>query len=239
MKKLLCLLVLAACGGGGGGNSDDGAMPDTPVGSTVTVSGTASKRGLGGATPEAGVTIAAYAVTDENAALATTMTDASGNFTLMIPTTGSPIQGFLKATKSGFVTSYLYPPSPISGDLMMVPMNMIATGDFGTLYAFAQTSQMAGKGTIGMLVVSAAELTSPPVAGATVSTSPASPTYKYNGTNGFPSGSATVTAADGLAYAFNAPVGAITINASKSGSTFKPTMLTVHADSLTQTLITP
>jgi hypothetical protein len=48
-----------------------------------------------------------------------------------------------------------------------------------------------------------------------------------------------VTQADGLAYAFNAPVGAITVTASKSGSTFKPTMLTIHADALTQTLVTP
>src|SRR5690349_20719546 len=133
MKKLLCLLVLAACGGGGGSNDDGMNMADAPIAPmNVMVSGTASSRGLGGATPEQGVTIAAYATSDENTALATTMTDASGNFTLMIPTTGTAINGFLKATKSGFVTSYLYPPSPISGNLMMVPMNMLSTSNYGT-----------------------------------------------------------------------------------------------------------
>lgn len=236
MKKLLCLIVLAACGGGGG--SDDGMMtPDTPVGGTVMISGTASSRGLGGATPEQGATIAAYSTSDENTALATTMTDASGNFTLMIPTTGAAINGFLKATKNGFVTSYLYPPSPITGDLAMVPMNMLTTSNYGTLYSLAQVGQMSGKGTIGVLVVGGAELTSPPVGGATITTSPGSGAYKYNGGSGLPSGSATMTNTDGLSYAMNAPVGAITVTASKSGSTFKTTSLSVHADSLTQTLV--
>ena len=241
MKKLLlgCLLVVAACGGGGGGNSNDAPSIDAPgMPMTFTISGTATSRGLGGATPEAGVTIAAYTNVDENTALATATTDASGNFSLMITSTGA-LSGFLKATKNGFATSYLYPPRPVSMDLAMVPMNMLTTSNFGTLSTLAQANQMAGKGVIGMLVLSGAELTSTPVAGATISSSPASSPYRYNGGSGLPSSSATSTQADGLAYAFNAPVGAITVSAAKSGSTFQPTMLNVHADALTQTIITP
>lgn len=238
MKKLICLLVFAACGGGG--SDSDSTMPDTAIAPmTVTISGTASSRSSNGTAPEAGVTIAAYANTDENTPLAMAMTDASGNFTLTITTTGTAINGHLKATKSGFTTSYLYPPTAISGDLMMVPMNMLTTQNYMFLHTIAQVSKTPGTGVIGMLVVSGPEVTSTPVAGATISSSPASMPYRYNGTNGLPSSSATATQADGLAYAFNAPAGAITVNASKSGSTFKPTMLKVHADALIQTIITP
>lgn len=238
MKKLLCLLALAACGGGGG--NSDGMTADAPIAPMmVTISGTATSRGIGGSTPESGVTVAAYANADENTPLAMATTDASGNFTLAITTTGTAIAGHLKATKTGFTTSYLYPPTAISGDLMMVPMNMLTTGNFMNLHSIAQVSRTPGTGVIGMLVVSGAEVTSTPVAGATISTSPASTPYRYNGNNGLPSSSATATQADGLAYAFNAPAGAISASASKSGSTFKPTMLKVHADALIQTIITP
>ena len=238
MKKLIALLfVAAACGGGGG---DDDGNVDAPVApTTVTITGVASSRGLGGATPEAGVAIAAYATSDENTALAMATTDAAGAFTLTINTGGTAINGFLKATKSGFTTSYLYPPAPITGNLMMVPMNMLSTQNFGTLSTLAQANQMNGKGVIGVLVVSGPELTSTPVAGATITTSPASMPYRYNGGSGLPNTTSTATQADGLAYAFNAPVGPITVTAAASGSTFKPTMLTIHADALTQTLVTP
>lgn len=241
MHKLLgCLFVLAACGGGDDGGGDDGpGMIDAPTASAmITISGTASSRGLGGTTPEAGVVVAAYASSDEATPLAMSTTDASGNYTMTITTNGTAIDGFLKATKSGFVDSYLYPPGPIVADLAMVPMNMLTTSNYGTLYAVAQTSQTAGLGTLGALVVSAAALTSPPVMGATIQTSPASAAYRYSGSNGLPTATAS-TAADGIGFAFNVPVGALTVSASKSGSTFKTTSLKIHADAITQTIIIP
>src|SRR6185295_7550816 len=100
----------------------------------ITISGTASSRGIGGTAPEANVTIAAYKNTDEATAVATTNTDAMGKFSLVIMTNGQPLDGFLKATKGGFTTSYLYPPRPVSADLAMVPMNMLTTSNFDTLY---------------------------------------------------------------------------------------------------------
>jgi hypothetical protein len=244
MKKLIgLLLVAAACGGGGGGNNDgmdpDGNPNSEAVPMMVTITGIASSRDIGGTAPEPGVTVAAFATSDENTALATATTDAAGAFTLTITTTGTAINGFLKATKSGFTTSYLYPPAPITGNLMMVPMNMLTTGNFMTLATLAQVTRTPGTGVIGVLVVSGPELTSTPVGGATITTSPASMPYRYNGSSGLPSGSATATQPDGLAYAFNAPVGAITVSAAKSGSTFKTTMLKSHADALIQTLVTP
>lgn len=239
MKNFLLgsLLVFAACGGGGG--SDDGTMADAPpAASMITISGVASARNVSGSAPEAGVLVEAYAKSNESTPLAMATTDAAGVFTLTVSTNGVALDGFLKATKSGFVASYLYPPAAISADLAMVPMNMLSTSLYGTLYTVAQTSQMSGKGVVGVLVVSGAELTSPPVMGATVETSPASPTYRYN-TNGLPTPAATTTAADGIGFGFNATPGAMTVTATKSGSTFKTTSIKAYADALTQTIVTP
>jgi hypothetical protein len=236
MKNLLaCLLVVAACGGGGG--NDDGMTADAPpAAAMVTLSGTASSRGIGGASPEAGVVIAAFSNDNEATPLAMTTTDATGNFTLTITTSGTAINGYLQATKSGFITSYLYTPTPIAADQAMIPMNMIASNLWGTLSTLGNGNQMDTNGLVAAIVVSGSELTSPAVAGATITTTPASGAYRYN-SGGLPNKDATATAADGIGYAFNAPPGPISVTASKSGSTFKTTMVKSRAMALTQTLV--
>jgi hypothetical protein len=237
MKKLIALLFVAAACGGGGNDAPDANTGGEAVPMMVTITGTASTRGLGGATPAEGVTIAAYATSDEATPLATTTTDAAGAFTLTITTSGAAITGYLEAKKSGLITSYLYPPTAITGNLAMVPMNMVQANLWDTLSTLAMGNQMPQNGLVAMIVVGGAELTSPPVAGATITTSPASNPYRYNGTNGLPDEVPTSTAADGIGYAFNAPVGNMTVTASKSGATFKTTPIKVRAMTLTQTLV--
>jgi hypothetical protein len=233
MKNLSSyLLVLAACGGG-----SDAKVDAPPAASVVTITGVASARNTQGSAPEVGVLVAAYAKSNENTPLAMSTTDAAGAFTLSISTSGTAVDGFLKATKTGFATSYLYPPTPISADLAMVPMNMLTTTLFDLLYSISQTSPISGTGVVAVLVVGGAELTSPPVPGATIETSPASPSYRYNSMQGLPNKDVTVTAADGIGYAMNAPPGTMTVTAKKSGSTFKTTSIKVHADALIQTLV--
>ncbi|HLL23161.1 MAG TPA: hypothetical protein VK427_13575 [Kofleriaceae bacterium] len=204
-----------------------------------TISGTATSRNLGGSSPEAGVLVAAYAKTDENTPIAMGTTDASGVFMLTITSNGTALDGFLKATKSGFTTSYLYPPRPVTADLAMVPMNMLTTGNFDTLYTLAAVSKTPNTGVIGLVVLSGPDFSSTPVEGAKITTDPSSPAYRYNSPQGLPTSQGTMTVADGLAYAFNAPAGAISVSATKSGSTFKPTTLSVRADALTQTIVAP
>jgi hypothetical protein len=236
MKNLLsCLLVLAACGGGGG--SDDGTGDAPPAAAMVTLSGIVSSRGLGGATPEAGVLVAAYSTDNETTPLAMATTDASGTFTLTITTTGTAITGYLQATKTGFITSYLYTPTPIAADQAMIPMNMIQSNLWETFSNLATGMQLPANGVAAMIVVSGAVLTSPPVAGATISTSPASNPYRYSGSNGLPNKDAPSTSTDGIGYAFNAPPGTMTVTAMKSGSTFKSTPIKIRAMALTQTLV--
>src|SRR5258705_537628 len=77
--------------------------------------------------------------------------------------------------------------------------------------------QEMGKGVVGMAVLDAAGTG---IEGAEVSSTPAAARYRYMESNGFPSSSATATAADGVAFMFSVPPGQVTITATKSGLTF-------------------
>ncbi|MDQ3295793.1 MAG: hypothetical protein M3619_04355 [Myxococcota bacterium] len=238
---------LFACGGDGGGGDGGGgdaspdssgtvdAAPDAPSApAMITLSGTATSRTAGGAQNVADAVIAAYRSSDEATPVAMTTTAANGTFTLTVPTGGVALDGFLKATKAGFVVTYLYAPKPITADTAMLPINMLTTTNYEALYNLTRVPKEANKGTVALVVTDAATM---PVAGAAISSTPAA-TYKYN-MNGLPSSSATVTAADGVGYMMNAPLGAITVSATKTGSTFASHGVKVFQDSLTTTLIVP
>jgi hypothetical protein len=246
-RAWVVMCCLAACGGGGGGNSmgdDDGPMPDAKVfmdappvvPQTFMISGTVTERGLNGTSPVAGVTVAAFASSNASTAVGMATTDAQGLFALTVMTNGMPLDGYLLATKSGYVDLYMYPTSPFIKNYTDADLNMITPGNKDFLSSLASGNQMAGKGLIGLAVLDMAGM---PVAGATVSSTPAAGAYRYTGSNGLPSGSATTTSADGVAFMFNMPSGPITISATKSGMTFKSHVVTAPADKMTTTAITP
>lgn len=237
-------IFVAACGGGGGGSDSpvDGSTGgdakvflDAPVmvPQTIMISGVTTERGLGGTTNVAGVTMAAFASSNEATALATAMSDAQGKYTLTVMTNGAPLDGFLKGTKNGYVDIYMYPTEPFTASTMEASLNMITPGNRDYLNNLAGGGQMAGKGLIGLQVRDANDQ---PVAGATVSSTPAS-TYRYTNSSGLPSSNATSTAADGVAFMFNVPSGPITISASKSGMTFKSHVVVARGDKFTTTSI--
>jgi len=242
---LTSLVILAACSGSSSGpGPGPGPGPDanhmgggdgpTGGGDTITVSGTAVEQQLSGApTPLAGVAVSGFTVADDNTAVATAMTDAQGNYSLVIPTHGAPVDGYIKATKSGEVDTYLYPSAPLTADFTMGQVNMVSTGNFGTLRSFI--GETAGK---GLVIAIVADANDQPIAGATVSASPAAAKYTYMDANGLPD-STTGTAADGIAFMVDVPpTGTITVSATKSGATFKSHAVKARADVLTTTLIT-
>jgi hypothetical protein len=230
-RILAVLLGLTACGGddGGGGGVDAPTIP-----AAVTVTGTASTVGLGGRTPLADVAIAAYRE-GESASVAMTTSDAMGNYMLMIPTNGVALDGYLKGTQSGKKDNYLYPPKPLTADVPSAPVLMVTQGIFDTLGSLAQVSQDPTKGWVGVQVFDAANM---PVAGVVVTSSPAG-TVKYNGANGTPSRTATMTDVDGIAYIFNVTAGSVTISATGGGLTFFSHPVIARADQVTTTLIQP
>jgi len=236
-KRILALLLgLAACGDdGGSGGVDSGSNVDAaPIPAMVTVSGVASTVGLGGSTPLAGVTIAAYRE-GETTAVAMTTSAADGTYALVIPTNGVALDGYLKGTQSGKKDNYLYPPKPITADIPSAPVLMITQNTFDLLAQFAQTNQNPVNAFIGVQVFTADNMD---VAGAVVTSSPAG-VVKYNGSAGRPTPSGTMTEVDGIAYIFNVPPGIVNISASGGGLTFFSHPVNARADQLTTTLIQP
>ena len=244
MKTTLALLVLAtACGGGGSngntdaavdGSPDDKVFTDAPMildTTMITVSGTATASTQNSDTPLAGVVVAFFKSSDETHAVAMMTTDATGAYTLTVPTGGVVVDGFIEATISGYATNYIYPTAALAAD-WKADVNMVTTTNFGLLGAI--TGQSSSKGFITANVLDG---TGTNVTGATISSSPAS-TYKYTASGGIPSGT-TATGSDGVGYYINAPVGEMTISAAKTGMTFKSVTLKSHANALTVTNIAP
>ena len=229
------LLGFAACGDDGGKTADI----DAPVVSqNVTVKGIASEVTVSGRTPTAGVMVSAFKE-GGTASIVTATTDAAGAYTLVIPTDGMPLDGYLIGKLAGKKDTYLYPPRPISADLPSAPVLILTQATFDAAATIAQTPQVAGMGWVGIQVFDSANMA---VAGVVVTSSPAG-TVRYNsaGPNGLPSKTATSTAADGIAYIFSVAPGTVTISASGGTGNLSYHSHTVNArpDQVTTTLIQP
>ena len=217
-----------ACGGDDGGSAD--AAPQVPA--MISISGMASARSLSGSMPVPGVAIVALKASDDSmVAMATT--DAGGLYTITIPTNGMPVDGYLKASITGYLTTYLYPPYPLTADFGSGSLNMLTTNTRDLLSTIAQGNQQGGMGLIALEVV---DKTNATVGGAMVSSSPAGNPVRYDGSNGLPSSSATMTDADGVAYLFNVAPGTVTVSAT-GAKTFRSHAVKAYADNFTTTLV--
>jgi hypothetical protein len=224
----------------GGGGADAKHFLDAPptMASMITVSGTATARDMNGATPLAGVTIEGFRNSDEANAIAVTTTDAQGNFSLTIQTNGESLDGFLKAIKTGYLDTYLYPPYPLMMDYGMAPVIMVTQSTYDTLDTIAQGHQQPGNAFVALVVTDGAN----PVAGAMASSNPAASVTRYNAMVGayvLPSSSATSTYTDGIAYLFNVPPGQVTVSATHPSMTLSSHGMKAWADVLTTTVIVP
>lgn len=239
MKSLALALAatLAACGGSSSSTTDGntgGSNVDAPnAPAMVTFSGTVSAKGTS-SMPLAGVTLGAYTNTGTTpVAMATS--DASGAFTMMIPTGGTALDGYVKATFNGYLDTYLYPPTPVSMDTTGITVFMVTPSTYDLLAnTLCQGNQMTTNGAIAVEVLDASMAK---VQGATVASQPAATKYCYN-QGGFPNKSATATDTDGIAYMLNV-TGQATVSASKSGLTFHSHAVNARAGALTLTIIQP
>ena len=202
----------------------------------ITISGTAVEIQALATAPVEGVKVEAFASSDEVTAVATATTDASGNYSLVISTSGVALDGFLKATKTGLVDTYLYPPEILVQDFAGASINMVSPTTFGLLSdTLCRANQDAAQGTIALLVEDA---TPAAVAGAVIASTPAAATNCYNGTSGLPAFDATETQPDGVGYMFNV-TGEVSVTATKAGTTFKSHTVNARAGALTTTVILP
>ena len=242
MKLGISLALVAACSS----NSNPGKQIDAPppnpdakefmdaapnVPAMITISGVAGDGGSGGSsTPKQGVAVSVFATSNESTPLGTATTDAQGKFSIMVATGGHPIDGFVKATLSGYKDTYNYPPGSWFKD-STVELNMITPGNFGIVPALCGVSQDSAKGEVALAVLDSSGM---PVGGATVASTPGSDDCYFSG--GIPSGSAHMTDSGGFAFMFNVP-GQATLSANKTGMVFKSHPVNAHPNAFTMTVV--
>jgi len=237
LPAICFVALLAACGSGGDtpnppGDSNttgDDAPPPPPPPGKIAISGTAAEQAQGGATPVDGASIEVFKVSDEATPIATATSDAQGMYSIQIDDSDKDI--FVKASKSGFKDTYAYPPGVLTESTVTIDANMLTDNTYGQLLFFIGGS--SSKGMITLVVLTASDQ---PVQGATVQSTPVAGKVRYM-SGGFPSGQ-TATDTDGLAFLVDVPVGTVTVNAMKSGSTFKSHPLKARAESFTTSLVT-
>jgi hypothetical protein len=226
---------LAACSGNSSGPSAGfeclGQALPTTAPATVTVTGQVKQNAL---SPNAlgGAYVFAFR-TGDTTTLAADTSNTPGFYSLTITTGGTPVDGYVRATDSAHITTYAYPAVPLAADTIENVL-MITNTEFSFLAGAAGVNPVAGDGFIGLVVANCAGT---PIAGATVSSSPAGQ-VRYNA-GGAPSSSATSTAADGVAYIANVAAGNVTVQATASGHTLRQHVVNARANAITLTQIQP
>ena len=165
--------------------------------------------------------------------LAADTSDTPGNYSVSITTGGTPVNGYIRVTDSTHLTTYAYPAVPLAtSDTQNV--FMATASEFSFLASAAGINPVAGDGFIGVIVSNCA---GDPIAGASVTSSPAGE-VRYNA-GGVPSSSATSTAADGVAYIANVAAGNVTVQGTASGHSLRQHVVNARADAITLTQIQP
>jgi len=143
-----------ALGGGGAGPPPPDfscqGTSSTVAADPLVISGTVQDPlGLGGIQSVSGVQIEAHLKSDDSL-VTSTVSDASGNFSLSIPTGGVPFDGYLVLTKSGFVPASAYWGRPLTASTSSMPFVLNSTTP---LYLLAGgLAPLSDTGTIGLTV---------------------------------------------------------------------------------------
>jgi hypothetical protein len=229
------VILVAACGGDSSGPGDGYGCLGLPLPTTapalVNVSGQVR---AGALNPNALAGAAVFAFrTGDTTTLAADTSNTPGSYAVGITTGGTPVDGYLRLTHTGHITTYAYPSEPLSADLITNVL-MITTSELGVLGTIAQVSPEAGKGFIGVIVKNCNGTS---IAGATVTTNPAG-VVRYN-VGSTPSSTATSTSSDGVAYVFNVTAGNVTVQANGGGHTLRQHVVNARADAVTLTEVAP
>jgi hypothetical protein len=205
----------------------------TTAPASITIAGNVADESISGQTPLDGVAISAYPSQTSTTPLANA-TSASGAFSIVVGTGGVPLDGYLKASKSGELDTYLYPNAPLAVSSSGLSVVMLTSSTYGFLAIGGGVTQDDTKGDLAVVVL---DCNAQPVSGAIVMTSPAG-TVRYSGSAG-PSASAVATSTDGLAYVFNVAAGDVTVSATAGSVSLRSHHLVSRAGAFTTTLVTP
>jgi len=182
--------------------------------------------------PVADATVKAFKNGTPDAEIGTTTSDVAGDWNLAaVPTLALPVDGYIKATKTGHRTVRVYPPSPISTDIPQTPVLLFADGTFSTIVGATGHTQNAANGTIGIAVL---DCQNTPIGGAAIS-------VKQNGVeiassaNTFDAGQLQA----GAFFVFDVPPGETVVGATYMGMDLRAHAVTVVAQETATTLVKP
>lgn len=256
-RAALLFVALAACGGDPA--RPDAMQPDaapppelgclgaafpTTAADPIVIPGHAYVASPLGQDDLAGARVEAYDTSGGGALFITTSDDA-GLWTLTVDNADmTPLDGYLRGTADGYLDTYVYPHVPLAADSQEVPLLFVTDSTLGQIAFSSGINQSPSLGFLGVLVQDCVAL---PIPEATVTVSPTStapdfPTQVvYVTPNNFPDPAAEATRANGLAYVFNVPVGAVTVDAEIDGTSLLEHDVTIRASSgvITTTAVAP
>lgn len=180
-----------------------------------------------------GVTVEAHRRNDD-ALVASSLTDSLGRFSLPISTGGIPFDGYLAVSMSGYISARVYSSRTLAADVD-VSVFLTSPAVFSMLYALSGAGQPSGQAT---LVLVARDCEKRAVQGATINVTPLGNLLSYAAMNGLPS-SAQATTAAGIAFVFNQPPGLATIEVFSNATRFGQTQINAQAGQITFALLVP
>jgi hypothetical protein len=200
-----------------------GVAPPTMAPANVTLAGTTETANIQTMMlePVAGVTVDAFK-TGNATSLGSVMSGVNGTFmTADLATAGAPIDGYIRASKDGYRTTYLYPPGPLAASAAGVPVPILDEQTFGLLVQFGLMATQ-DDATNGFLLVQITDCAATPagIPGATL-------VVKQGGSD-------VGTVADfsqfspGTFAVTNVPDGDTTISATYNNMTFPAHVVTAH-----------
>ena len=179
-------------------------------------------------------------VTDANdgATIGSATSDATGAYSIAVPTGGMPRSVIVEFTKATFLANYLYPPRALDRDFVR-NVNVFGGGSLSAVYG-AATGLPTIDGADGTLIVFASDCTGAPLPGVTVAVSPRPEDLEYTGSASSPFPIATATQPpNAQAVGFNQPPGEVGITATEPGAELVVPTATVFANSVSNVMIEP
>jgi hypothetical protein len=169
-----------------------------------------------------------------------TTTGSDGSYSMTVPTGGVALNGFLKATASTYVDTYLWPPAPLTASFADASINFLTSSTEGLATGSlcdVSGGQIASDALIGLELENSS---GSDITGATVTASPAAAKYCYDAQEdgmSLPSSGATATDSDGVALLINVPAGEVTLSGSATGTTFAGHTVNAVAGAFTTTVL--
>lgn len=213
-----------------------GREPGTPP-PTITLSGRIREDPFN-MRPSRDVLVEIFPKNEMPPAIASTTTDASGLFSLMLTTGGQPLDVVARFTKTGMIPEWFYPAEPIDRSYSGVEGLIGSTDAFSNplLALVFGTSYDPSRGLIALLVL---DCDNRAIEGATVSLDPAPQQLRYAAANGIPNATQTETSTSGAVLGWNAPLGSTRVSGMVAGTPLKSHTITSHAGAISLTILHP